>query len=284
MLPPPIATALRKPVLTVQLVALPGGETPGEYHWLKDECPLADDAKYVGVLTPTLSIRDFTDNDVAGYAYVVSNVWGMATSLCAQVVFVNAANPTPLPPYTNWATAAATLQDAADVATRGGLILVTNGVYDRGGRSLGAALTNRVILDRAATLFGLNGPAETVIEGRWHPGTTNGNTAVRCAWLANGAVLDGFTLRNGATLAGGDTNTVQSGGGVWCFSTGERITGCVISNNSAAVRGGGVMRGWLTDCLLTANSARADGGGACSKTASWSETSLSAGRAPPAPC
>ena len=113
-----------------------------------------------------------------------------------------------------------------DAATTGSLILVTNGIYASGGRPVVGGLTNRVMLDKPMTLFAVNGAAHTVIEGRRHPGTTNGTAAVRCAWLGNGAALDGFTLRRGATLALGDTNHLQCGGGIWCASTNVWITDC----------------------------------------------------------
>lgn len=263
-LPPPFIRGTRQPRLTLQLNAVDTSVSPVDCVWYRGGDRLADDDKFEGTETAVLTIRDFTVDDLGAYTYVLSNALGMATSHCAQVVFANAANPTPIYPYTNWVTAAAILQDAVDAAGPGSLILVTNGIYDSGGRSQTGSLTNRVVLDKPVTLFGFNGADLTVIEGRWHPGTTNGATAVRCVWLGDGAVLDGFTLRNGATLNLGDTNSLQCGGGVWCVSTNARVADCVVSNNAAAAHAGGVMRGWLSNSSLRGNWARLEGGGACS--------------------
>src|SRR5262249_22829084 len=129
---------------------------------------------------------------------------GWLFSAHAATRYVNLANPTPAPPYTNWATAAQVIQDAVDAASAGDEILVTNGVYATGGRSVDGFLTNRVAMDKPVSLRSANGPEATVIEGYQVPGITNGDGAVRCVYLTNGAVLAGFTLTNGATRAEGD--------------------------------------------------------------------------------
>ena len=148
-------------------------------------------------------------------------------------VDVNSANSTP--PYTNWSTAATNIQDAVDVSTNGDLILVTNGIYQTGGRVAGG-MTNRLAVTKAVTVQSINGPAMTIIQGYQVPGTTNGTQAVRCVFLTNNAVLIGFTLTNGATYpvnyAGSPPETM--GGGVFCNTSNAIVSNCIIIGNSAS--------------------------------------------------
>jgi hypothetical protein len=149
--------------------------------------------------------------------------------------------PSPTPPYTNWVTAATNLQQAIDVAAEGDLVLVTNGVYQTGGRLVPAGtVTNRAAIDTAVTVQSVNGPAVTIIQGYQMPGTTNGASAVRCVYLADGAALLGFTLSNGAT-----SGAFDYGGGVWCASTNAVLSNCVLTANCAVYQGGGAFGGTL---------------------------------------
>jgi hypothetical protein len=59
--------------------------------------------------------------------------------------------PTLTPPYTNWSTAATNIQDAVDAVNGVDLILVTNGVYASGGRSVNG-MSNRVAVTRSGSM------------------------------------------------------------------------------------------------------------------------------------
>src|SRR5262245_11120632 len=153
----------------------------------------------------------------------------------AAVRYVNVNSINPAPPYLTWATAAAVIQDAVDVAQPGDEIVVTNGVYQTGGRALYQGMTNRVAVTMPLTVRSVNGPEVTIISGYQVPGTTNGDGAIRCVYLTNGAALIGFTLTNGAvtrTDACSDRSLVEpssSGGGVWCESTNAFLLNCVLT-------------------------------------------------------
>ena len=187
----------------------------------------------------------------------------VATSAATR--YVDASSASPAPPYTSWATAARVIQVAVDAAAPGDEIVVTNGLYATGGRVVGTnLLVNRVAVDKPLTLRSVNGPQFTVIQGYQVPGTTNGDGAIRCVYLASGASLSGFTLSNGATRTVDDWPTYResSGGALWCESRSVVVSNCVLVANSAYGRGGGAYDGTLKNCVVTGNSARWYGGGA----------------------
>ncbi len=180
-------------------------------------------------------------------------LWLIAIAIApAAVRYVDLNSATPTPPYTSWATAATNIQDAVDAAMAGDQILVTNGVYRTGGRSMSFPM-NRVALDKQVAVMSVNGPRSTLIEG---------DVGMRCVYMVNGTSLTGFALTNG-NLA---FQSGALGGGV---AFGDSPSDAVVSNcvivNCSAVGGGGAASasstgnapdfggGTLVNCLLTNN-------------------------------
>lgn len=165
----------------------------------------------------------------------------LASMACLVAITSNAAtlhvsrqSTNPVPPYATWATAATNIQHAIDAANSGDLVLVTNGVY------------SPVSITKQVHVLSVNGAAWTTIIGSQSAPTA------RCAYLANGASLSGFTLTNGHDL---------NGGGAYCETIGEHIFDSVITGNVATDDGGGVWGGTLSGCTIIGNIAHGDGGG-----------------------
>ncbi len=228
-----------------------------------------------------LSNRPYASHawNAAGIYPVVLRVYngsspsGLKVIITVHVVtavhYVVTTGSSPTAPYTSWATAARNIQDAVDAAiVPGAIVLVTNGIYQAGGRSAFGGLTNRVLVDKATKVRSVNGPILTVIRGHRVQDSTNGDSAIRCAYLADGASLEGFTLTNGATRMSGDIFGDLSAGGVYCQSSAAVVSNCVLSGNSAYGYAGGTYSGTLVNCLLVGNNSAYGGGGAYNATLS----------------
>ena len=185
--------------------------------------------------------------------------------VAAQLVYyvdVNGTNP--VAPYLSW--------DAA-LPVSNSLVLVSNGVYQTGGRPVhGYSLTNRVTVTKPITLQSASGPLATIIQGGQDPGDTNGNSAVRCVYLGSNAVLAGFTLTNGATMSDPSNSFdfhLYMGGGV-CCEVGASVSNCIITGCSASDMGGGFYGegGYngistnvlVSDCVMAGCNATSGGG------------------------
>jgi hypothetical protein len=189
------------------------------------------------------------------WAFVISLMAAFFLQVRAATLYVS---PTggQVAPYANWSSAARVIQDAVDAAGSGDEIVVTNGNYQTGGRTVMVVDTNlfttnyyfnRVVVDKQLVVRSVNGPQLTVIDGQ---------KIGRCVSLASNAMLSGFTLTNGVVNS--------SGGGVHCDDTSTVVSNCTISGNVASSNnfGGGAYGGTLNNCTLTGNSG-AYGGGAC---------------------
>lgn len=236
------------------------GTEPLSYQWYLSGVPLSDDGRIGGAATPTLVIQNVQSNDVGGYTLVVSNTLGSASSVVANLTlatvrYVNAANPTPAAPYTTWATAANAIQDAIDAGIPHDWVVVTNGVYQTGGRVVDGAKWNRVVMTNQVTVVALNGPRVTTILGDVPPNHHYYGT--RCVWLGSGSTLSGFTLSGGGNYLGHYQSSLYDdiGGGIRCESSSALVSGCIISGNTGCAYGGGVYNGTLVNCVLSGNSA-----------------------------
>ena len=193
-------------------------------------------------------------------SFNVAHPEGVAATVTVHVVeepvhYVIEGHANPQFPYSSWETAASTMQDAIEASVVGGLVLVTNGVYDTGGMVVHDGLTNRIAITKRVTVSSVSGPANTIIVGRG----PLGGSAVRCAYVGTNAVLNGFTLTEGHTQSAGHGLTEDSGGGIWCELSAV-VTNCVISGNTSGSEGGGVYDGTLHNCSVIDNTSNAGGG------------------------
>ena len=234
------------------------GQDPIVCWWKKDGATLEDSVHYGSTHSTNLLVRAFQPTDAGCYQVIASNAFGMSTSTVAQasVFCADASGTNPSAPFATWMTAATNLQDAGDLAMPGDVVVATNGVYNSGGSTADGILTNRVQVRYQVLLTSASGPEVTAIEGRRDSNGTNGPDAVRCAYV--GGTLSGFTLRNGGTRASG-FSSAQGGG---AYAQGGVVAFCILSNNAAAVQGGGIYGGTLLNCVLKNNWSAATGGGA----------------------
>ena len=157
-------------------------------------------------------------------------------SFAADTHYVNGSNPSPDPPYTNWATASTNIQLAINEATDGDEVLVTNGTY---------VLASQISITNGITVRSVSGTTNTIVDG---------NTSTRCFYLNDtNAVVGGFTITRGG---------VFDGAGVY-IDQGGLVQNCNIVTNQGGWLGGGVYvsgRGRVLNCRITGNISAGGGG------------------------
>ena len=138
-----------------------------------------------------------------------------------------------------------TIQAAVNAASSGDTVLVADGTYggpgnrdiDFGGKSL--------------TVRSASGdPARTIIDCGGSASANHRGFTLRDG--ERGAVVSGFTVRNGY-------ESTDSGGGIYNYGT---VTHCAITGSTSAGSGGGGVAnyGTLTDCTISGNTANLGGG------------------------
>jgi len=156
-----------------------------------------------------------------------------------QIYYVDINNVNPVSPYISWVTAATNIQPAIDNAiVPGDTVLVNDGFYYP---------TDQIYVTNNITVKSVNGAEKTIVDG---------NKIIRCFYLNNGSIIDGFTITNG---------NAHDGGGVHC-KIGGIIQKCIISGNSASNDGGGIyceVGGTIRYCAISGNSASDNAGGVC---------------------
>lgn len=135
-----------------------------------------------------------------------------------------------LSPYTNWATAARSIQDAIDVAVDGDHVIVAEGTYHESIDFCGKAITVESLYDVYddasyidATVISGGSTARVV---RFHGGENDDS------------VLRGFTIADGATS--GSTPEEKTGAGIQCWYSSPTLEDLVVEGNYAAGEGGGI--------------------------------------------
>ena len=258
MVTPPRLQLTSDPVGFTVNVSGFAGQPPFTYFWLKDGIPLQDDGHFSSSQTTNLVATGVSFADAGAYQLVVTNAFGAVTSSVARLVVhcVDAAGVNPVTPYSTWATAATNIQDAIGAALAGEVVLVTNGIYATGGKSMDGVITNRVSVDKAILVQSVNGPSATIIQGAWDPTSTNGPGAVRCAWLTNNATLSGFTLLGGATRAFILPDPQCSAAAFWVLRPVLSVYNCVLATNFASAHGGGAYQASLNNCTFIGNHCR----------------------------
>ncbi len=154
-----------------------------------------------------------------------------------------------------------TIQAAVDFAQSGDTVLVADGVWTGvGNRDI--ALHGVDIVVRSA-----NGAANCIIDCQGTVANPHRAFLIESG-ETRATVIQGFTIRRGATTAGAIADEFN-GGAIRIISSSPTIRGCVFEDNACGCWGGAVYAGHggsplVTECVFSDNFSNDDGGGAFS--------------------
>jgi hypothetical protein len=159
-----------------------------------------------------------------------------STSVMATTRYVDLNNPLPTPPYTNWMTAATSIQDAVNVASANDTVLVTNGTY---------SLSSEIVVTNAITIQSVNGYESTIFDAQWASRVFNLGSS-ECN-------IVGFSIIRG--------HSSSDGGGIYCNNSSPTIKDCLIEDCASNTQGGAANYGTFEHCTIRNNTSLGRGGG-----------------------
>jgi hypothetical protein len=186
----------------------------------------------------------------------LSAACSLASAVAANVFRVDANSTNPVPPYAEWTTAAASVQEGIDAVGGEGEIWVAAGTY-----------FENLILPAGIRLYGGFTGVETNRNQRnWTThltildGRRSNSVVVVTGGETNTTRIDGFVIRNGKAFSGGgilcylaspsiannfiiQNHADETGGGVFCWNASPEIAFNLIQDNNAGEAGGGVFFG-----------------------------------------
>ena len=178
--------------------------------------------------------------------------WFLVMAVISSVAIPNAAADTLLVPAQY-----PTLQAAVDSAVTGDVVVVANGTW-KGSGNRDVRLGGADIVIRSAA-----GPASCILDCE---GTTE--VPFRGFLIESGetraTVIQGFTIRRGATLSGAVSDPFN-GGGIRILGSSPTIRDCVFEDNISGCWGGALYAGHggtplITNCTFRHNYSNDDGG------------------------
>ena len=178
-----------------------------------------------------------------------------AFSAMADEWFVDAKRPDDSGDGSSVATAKKTLSGAMKISSLkdGDVVTVLPGEYCDGTTGDGWSLPNRLYVTKSITVRSRDGAAATHIVGKFSAATAKGlgSGGVRCVYVnADNVVVQGFTLRDGATLNNSLDHASCEGGGVLFRKSSSYLVDCVISN---CVAGSGAAAACDNDAFANSN-------------------------------